>query len=358
MSTTNYGHPVGRKIYDFFPTLERDERKSLVERIDQGARGGPDFIIMMLLAATLASLGLLQGSTAVVIGAMLVAPLMGPLVAAGLALVQGNPKMFRSALGVSLIGITLSLLISLFFGMVNPGFEASLEIEARGHPDVLDLVIAFASGMVAAYAMGRPNVSGTLAGVAIAAALLPPLAVVGICLTNSELIIAGNAAVLFTTNLVAIILGASLIFKLLGIQAGSGEAEDTKWVNRAIMIFGLVVVILAAPLLLNLLEKKREGLGRPAVYSVSSEVRSAVRDYIGNHPNVELISMARDSVEPDTGITLLIAAQGQLPEGFREELEEIVRTARERKNAIVRVFALQEVDSTPMSAAPTDHRDD
>ena len=61
-----------------------------------------------------------------------------------------------------------------FFGLINPGFEASLEIEARGNPDVLDLVIAFASGMVAAYAMGRPNLSSTLAGVAIAAALLPP----------------------------------------------------------------------------------------------------------------------------------------------------------------------------------------
>lgn len=346
-----------QKIYSFFPTLERGERKSLVERIDQGARGGPDFIIMMLLAAALASLGLLQGSTAVVIGAMLVAPLMGPLVAAGLALVQGNSKMFRSALGVCLIGITLSLVIALFFGMVNPGFESSLEIEARGKPDMLDLVIALASGMVAAYAMGRPNVSGTLAGVAIAAALLPPLAVVGICLTSSEWVIAANAAILFTTNLVAIILGASLVFRLLGMQVGSGEAEGDKWVNQAIMVFGLVVVILAAPLLLNMLDKKREGLVRPAVYSVSSEVRSAVWDYMGNHPGVELISMARDSVEPDTGITLLVASQGQLPEGFREELTDIVRVARAQKSAVVRIFALQEADSTGLNEGPTGSRD-
>ena len=357
MISTNKGRSVRQQIYSYFPTLERDERKSLVERIDQGARGGPDFIIMMLLSASLASLGLLQGSTAVVIGAMLVAPLMGPLVAAGLALVQGNPKMFRSALGVCLIGITLSLAISLFFGMINPGFESSLEIEARGKPDMLDLVIAFASGMVAAYAMGRPNVSGTLAGVTIAAALLPPLAVVGICLTSNELIIAANAAILFTTNLVAIILGASLIFRLLGMQVGSGEVERAKWVNRAIMIFVLVVVILAAPLLLNMLDKKREGLVRPAVYSVSSEVRSAVWDYIGMHPGVGLISMARDSVEPDTGITILVATQAQLPEGFREELTDIVRVARAQESAVVRIFALQEAVSTPLNGAPMDSQD-
>lgn len=358
MTTTNDERPLGRKIYDFFPTLERDERKSLVERINQGAGGGSDFIVMMLLAAILASLGLLQGSTAVVIGAMLVAPLMGPLVAAGLALVQGNPKMFRDALGVTLVGVTLALVTSLFFGMINPGFEASLEIEARGKPDPLDLVIAFASGMVAAYAMGRPNVSGTLAGVAIAAALLPPLAVVGICLTNSEWVIAGNAAILFATNLVAIILGASLIFRLLGMQIGSGEPEVAKWVNRAIMVFVLVVVILAAPLLLNLMEKKREGLVRPAVYSVSPEVRSAVWNYIAEHENVELITMARDSVEPDTGITLLIAARENLPEGFTERLAEIVRTARNQKDAIVRVFALQEAGSGPMHNTSVDAHDD
>ena len=140
------------------------------------------------------------------------------------------------------------------------------------------------------------------------------------------------------------------------MQVGSGETEGANWVNRAIMIFSLVVVILAAPLLLNLLEKKREGLVRPAVYSVSPEVRSAVRGYIGDHLDVELITMARDSVEPDTGITLVIAAQGQLPEGFREELADTVRTARDQQSAIVRVFALQEVGSTPLSAAPTEEK--
>ncbi|MCK5382445.1 MAG: DUF389 domain-containing protein [Gammaproteobacteria bacterium] len=163
------------RIYNFFPTLERDERKQLVERIAVGADGGVDFFVMMLLAATLASLGLLEGSTAVVIGAMLVAPLMGPLLAAGFALAQGNLQLFRNALAVCGLGIVIGLAASLFIGALNPGFEPSMEIEARGDPDVLDLLIALASGMVAAYAMGRPNVAGTLAGVAIAAALLPPV---------------------------------------------------------------------------------------------------------------------------------------------------------------------------------------
>jgi len=334
--------PLKQRIYDFFPTLERGERKELVERIAIGADGGVDFTVMMLLAATLASLGLLQGSTAVVIGAMLVAPLMGPLVASGLALAQGNLTLFRSALSVSVSGILLGLGVSLFIGAINPGFEASMEIEARGNPDVLDLGIAFASGMVAAYAMGRPNVSGTLAGVAIAAALLPPLAVVGIGLTNDEMIIAGNAAILFATNLVAIILGAALIFRLLGMHVSISEADKSRWVRRATMSFALLAVILAAPLLVNVLEKGRAGQVRPAIYPVSADVRNAVWDYIGNHPDLELIGMARHSVEPETGITLMVTTSGPLKSNVTDELIQIVRAARGDKDAIVRVFTLLE----------------
>jgi uncharacterized hydrophobic protein (TIGR00271 family) len=333
---------IKKRIYDFFPTLDRAERKELVGRIAIGADGGVDFIVMMLLAAALASLGLLQGSTAVVIGAMLVAPFMAPLLAAGLALTQGNLSMFRTALSVCGQGILLGLGASLFFGAINPGFEASMEIEARGNPDVLDLFIALASGMVAAYAMGRPNVSGTLAGVAIAAALLPPLAVVGIGLTNDELIIAGYAAILFATNLVAIILGAAIIFRLLGMHVAVSEKDESRWVRRTTMSFTLLAVILAAPLLMNVLEKNRSGQARPAIYPVSADVRNAVWAYIRNQQNLDLITMARDSVEPDTGITLMVTTDGPLKSTVNDDLVEIVRTARGNKDAIVRVFILLE----------------
>ncbi|MET0052683.1 MAG: DUF389 domain-containing protein [Candidatus Thiodiazotropha sp.] len=331
---------VAQRIYDYFPTLERQARLELVERISIGADGGVDFIVMMILAATLASLGLLQGSTAVVIGAMLVAPLMGPLVAAGLALTQGNLQLFRKAFLVCGVGILIGLGASLIFGILNPGFEASQEIEARGRPDVFDLGIALVSGMVAAYAMGRPNVSGTLAGVAIAAALLPPLAVVGIGATNNELLIAGNAAILFVTNLVAIVLGAALIFRLLGMHVTVSETGGPAWVRRVTMSLSLIVVMLAAPLILNALEKKHEGQIRPTIYPVSADVRNAVSQYINKHPELNVIVLGRNSVEPDTGITLIAASTGPLVARVKDELRQIVRTARKDDQAIVRVFIL------------------
>jgi uncharacterized hydrophobic protein (TIGR00271 family) len=338
------------RIYDLFPTLERDERKQLVERIAVGADGGVDFVVMMLLAATLASLGLLEGSTAVIIGAMLVAPLMGPLLAAGFALAQGNLRLFRDALAVCGLGIVIGLGASLFFGALNPGFEPSMEIEARGDPDVLDLIIALASGMVAAYAMGRPNVAGTLAGVAIAAALLPPLAVIGIGLTNDSLFVAGNAAILFATNLVAIILGASLVFRLLGLHksGSSPSGEAPRWVRRATLTLALLTVILSMPLLINVLEKSRSGQMRPATYPVSAEVRRATRHYLEDHPSLRLIEMARQSIAPESGITLVLSTAVGLRAGIREELAQVIRKARGDENTIVRVFILEEAaDAAP-----------
>jgi uncharacterized hydrophobic protein (TIGR00271 family) len=147
-----------------FPLLERQDRVALAERINNSSSANVDFVMMMTLAAALASLGLMQGSTAVVIGAMLVAPLMGPLLGAGLAVTQSNLKLFRDSFIAIGIGVGIGFGVSLLVGLLNPGYEPSLEIEARGNPDLFDLAIAFASGMVAAYAQGRPNVASTLAG--------------------------------------------------------------------------------------------------------------------------------------------------------------------------------------------------
>ena len=134
------------KIFRVFPTLERNERLDLVQQLEHSAQADIDFIMMMVLSTSLASLGLLADSTAVVIGAMLVAPLMGPLVAAGYSLVQGNLSLFRKSLVVTLIGLGIGFAASLIFGALNPGFEPTLEIEARGKADLLDLGIAFFPG--------------------------------------------------------------------------------------------------------------------------------------------------------------------------------------------------------------------
>jgi uncharacterized hydrophobic protein (TIGR00271 family) len=311
-----------------FPLLEREDRVALAERVNQSTPATVDFITMMLLASVLASLGLMQDATAVVIGAMLVAPLMGPLLGGGLAVVQGNLRLFRHASIAIGIGVGIGFIVSITVGLLNPGFEPSLEIEARGNPDLLDLGIAFASGMAAAYAQGRPNVASTLAGVAIAAALVPPLAAVGLALTAGYPLIAGNAAILLVTNVVAITLGAGLVFRMLGVRAPRAEDEGPTWARRAVILLVMGAMLLSAPLFLNMLQEKQKGQDRPLTYPVSPAVRDAMYTYLKQHPGLEIITVARSSVEPERGIGVLMTSDGEVSPTIVEEVQTIVQQAR------------------------------
>jgi uncharacterized hydrophobic protein (TIGR00271 family) len=335
------------KIFGVFPTLERTERLDLVRQLEQSAQANIDFVIMMVLSTSLASLGLLADSNAVVIGAMLVAPLMGPLVAAGLSLVQANLSLFRRSLGVTVIGLGIGFVASLIFGALNPGFEPTLEIEARGKADLLDLGIAFFSGMTAAYASGRSNVMTTLAGVAIAAALVPPLAVVGIALTHGSPLISGNAAILLITNLVAIILGAALVFRMFKVHISRHGAGIPPWVRKVTMLLFLSLTILIAPLLIQMIEGRRIGQNRPMQYRVSPQVMQAIKQYTSYRPEVEIITQGRSSVEPEAGITIILLSEKNISPDFEEGLIRAVQKAR-GDEAIVRIIpVLSARQSTP-----------
>ncbi len=327
------------KILGSFPSLERDERLDLVQQLEQNAKANIDFIMMMVLSTSLASLGLLADSTAVVIGAMLVAPLMGPLVAAGHSLVQGNLSLFRRSLIVAAIGIGIGFSASLIFGALNLGFEPTLEIEARGKADLLDLGIAFFSGMTAAYATGRSNVLTTIAGVAIAAALVPPLAVVGLALTHGSPLISFNATILLMTNLVAIILGAAIVFRMFKVHISRQGAGMPVWVRRAIMLLFLLLALLTAPLVGHMIEGRRTGQDRPVEYQLAQHVRKAVQKYISHWPEVELITQGRNSVEPEAAITIILMSGKILPPEFEEGLKKVVYKAR-GDEPVVRIFPI------------------
>ena len=334
-----------------FPTLQRDDQKALFGRVKAGAHGGVDYLVMMILSSGLASLGLLEDSTAVVIGAMLVAPLMGPLIGAGLALAQGNLVLYQKSVGVALLGLSVGFAVSVLMGSLNPGFEPSLEVEARGNPDILDLGVAILSGFVAAYALGRPGLANTLAGVAIAAALVPPLCVVGIGLTNDQPMVAANSAILLLTNLVAIILSAAFAFSLLGIRGIKVSSTKNVWVRKTLLVLMMVAVILLLPLLTNVAEQKRRGQNKPLTYPVAAHVQEEVEAYLQTVPDVSLITIARVSVEPTSAVNILLATQGKLPTGIKDKLTGLVREAR-GGTPTVRSVALHDVLEDHVSEIP------
>jgi uncharacterized hydrophobic protein (TIGR00271 family) len=230
------------------PQLTRQERINLFERLESGSRWDFDFLALMSLSTVIAALGLIQNSTAVVIGAMLVAPLMTPLIAAGVTLVQGNLRLMRQALRSVGYGFMLAVGLGLLAGLCAPVRELTRELAARGSPNILDLGIAFFSGVAAAYALARPGLSAALPGVAIAAALVPPLATVGISLAFGEGANALGAALLFATNVIVIVLGAAFAFHACGVHGSVENGRRRLWSRRATLFLIVVAAGLSLPL--------------------------------------------------------------------------------------------------------------
>lgn len=234
-------------IRAMLPALGRDRRIAVFEQIRDGSRFGIDFGLMLALSSAIAALGLMQNSTAVVIGAMLVAPLMTPMIGFALSIVQANLRLAKDCLLSILIGTALAVGIAALLGGVAGagGVSNGLtdELLARCGPGLLDLGVAVFSGMAGAYAIARPNLSGAVAGVAIAAALVPPLATTGILLSWGEISMAKLAFVLFTVNLVAIVLGAFLAFRLVGLGGAGTTGSDRVWPLRT-LIFLLLSILL------------------------------------------------------------------------------------------------------------------
>ena len=235
---------VERTLSLTVPQLDRGARVDLFERLQTGSRWGFDFFALIALSTSIAALGLLQSSAAVVIGAMLVAPLMTPLLGAGLALLQGNQVLLRSAAKAIVLGFCTALVIGVVVGLVSPVKILTSEMAARGGPTLLDMGVAFIAGMAAAYSTARPHLIAALPGVAIAAALVPPVATTGISLAFGELATAQGAALLFGTNVVAIILGAALSWYAAGIRGGG----ERLWPRRVIAALVLCLAALMVPL--------------------------------------------------------------------------------------------------------------
>ena len=248
-------------IFNLFPTLSTEEQLEVREDLTEDARPGRDYFILIVLSSIIATLGLLLNSPAVVIGAMLVAPLMSPILGFSLGIVLGEVRLVRTSLESMFKGVMATVIVSILVGLLSPLKVMTPEIMARTQPTLLDLFIALASGMAGAYALSRKEVSAALPGVAIAAALAPPLSVVGLGLANGNMQAASGALLLFVTNLITISLAGVIIFTLLGIHPLNLLPEVQKRIRRGItaMIFLVVIITIPLGLIMNdIIQKGRE----------------------------------------------------------------------------------------------------
>ena len=228
----------------FFSYASEERFRDLFQALRDDARTSSTYLSLMVLSTLLAAVGLYQNSSAVVIGAMLLAPLMTPIVSLSMGLLRRDIKMSRQSALKIVYGVMIALLAAALMTQLFPHKPITAEMQARLNPTLLDLAVAIIAGIAGAYTKAYKEILSSLAGVAIAVALVPPLAVAGIGLGRLDLEFFSQAFLLFSTNLVGILLSASFTFRVLGYSpAMRGKA--------GMRVVFIMMFLIAIPLYLS-----------------------------------------------------------------------------------------------------------
>ncbi|MCD0461205.1 DUF389 domain-containing protein [Roseiconus lacunae] len=246
------------------PPLTRSQRLALQEDLESGSNPSWEFLGLISASSTLAAFGLLQNSAAVIIGAMLIAPLMTPIMGAGQAITLGNRPLFKTAFCAIGLGFVGALCSSILFGAFVLLFdrpdlrpEKATEMWARCNPSPIDFCVGLVGGMAAAYARTRSHLSSALAGAAIAAALVPPISTAGLQLVfgiwapiSEGRPVIGPLLVVFI-NVLTIMIGSSFVLWLRGMRVRSQKdrRRQDRWESRAIVVLILVILLVLVAVL-------------------------------------------------------------------------------------------------------------
>ena len=218
----------------------------------QTARRLTNFFTLLLLATVIATYGVLSNSTATVIGAMIVAPLMGPMMAATSAVVMGSLPRALRAFALTVAGIFAVIIFSYLLSLIVPSFTISFtsngEITSRINPGLYALLTALGAGAAGAFIISRSEIADSLGGVAIAISLVPPLCVVGISLRAGQLSAALGSLLLFMTNFLAILFAGGVILVIIGLGKSAASNEQLRFRRRGLILFVVCLLLVAIPL--------------------------------------------------------------------------------------------------------------
>ncbi|HIE40848.1 MAG TPA: TIGR00341 family protein [Thiomicrorhabdus sp.] len=221
-----------------------EEVKETFVTLSENAQCTQAYLVLMVLSTLLATVGLFANSAPVIIGAMILAPLMAPIVSLSMGVLRQNREFALTSLKTLVTGIGLAILFGTLLSLLVPLHTINSEIGARLSPTLLDLGVAIISGIAAAYASARSEIAKSLAGVAIAVALVPPLAVSGIGLGWLDWGVFSGAFLLFITNLAGIVLAAAATFFVMGFSSFHVA-------KKGMMVSLLFVAMVSIPLVLS-----------------------------------------------------------------------------------------------------------
>jgi uncharacterized hydrophobic protein (TIGR00271 family) len=207
-----------RERIPFFSYASEERFHDLFTALREDSKINGLYLVLMVLSTMLATAGLYLDSASVIIGAMLLDPLMAPIVSLAMGLLRGEETMIKNSLVKILVVIVIALSASSLIALIFPFKPVTGEMQARLNPSLLDLAVVIISGVAAAYSKSYKEIIQSLAGVAIAVALVPPLAVAGTGIGWGDFHFFGQAFLLFSTNLVGIIVAATFTFRILGFS--------------------------------------------------------------------------------------------------------------------------------------------
>lgn len=267
--------------------VDQDEVKETFVTLKENARTSEAYLVLMVLATLLATIGLFANSAPVIIGAMILAPLMAPIISLSMGILRQNSELVTVSSKTLFIGIAVALFFGTLLTLMIPLQSINHEIGARLSPTILDLGVAIISGIAGAYANARSEVAKSLAGVAIAVALVPPLAVSGMGIGWLDWGVFSGAFLLFMTNLVGIILAAAATFLVMGFS-------PFHLAKKGMMLSTVFVLVVSVPLIFaftSMVEEQRivhalEGWKTSGIEIKDVKIRSGTPTYV----SVKLLS--------------------------------------------------------------------
>lgn len=296
-----------------------------------------NFSILLLSSCTIATFGLLVNNVAVIIGAMIIAPLISPIQAFAYGALEGRLSLLRYSTVTLLVGscaaIALSALLSKLIALPSLGSE----ILARSKPTLLDLGIALAAGVVCGFAKVRPAVSASVAGTAIAVALMPPLCVIGIAMAHGRASLALGATLLYVTNLLGITIACMGVYAVAGFRI-------SRHAGRAFAVASAVIALLAIPLALSFLSLLRQSR---LEYTLRHELLTDTQTF----HRVRLVDSEFDWLSTPPLVRMTVRSNGTITPGQVDALQNFARAKTGQIfDLVFEVSPLVEVSGTSVGA--------
>lgn len=320
----------------FTRRVSKSQVRTLIAALQEEADLDLNYVVLIFGSCAIATFGLLANSVAVIIGAMIVAPLMLPIRSTAFGILEGELKLVKSGIVALVMGVAIAIWLSCGLGMVARIPDYGSEVWARSSPNLLDLGVAIVAGGISGFAKVQPKLSGALAGTAIAVALMPPLCVVGLGLAMAQtsptqgLALSQGAGLLFLTNLLGITLSCMVAFFLAGytplIQAQRG-------IGLAAVLTGLLVI----PLSISFFNLVRQT-------QLEATLRRELEENTATFREAKLKDIQTNWLTEPPEVRLEIStAEGLAPNQVRLLEEFIIRKMRQPFTLVVEMTQLEEV---------------